>query len=800
MRFALRSLVKTPGFFVIAVAVIAIGIGSNTAMFSIVDAVLLQPLPFRDADRIVTLTHANPRRDMRDATISFAAYEDLAARGRMFSRVAAYTYDSFNLTGAGTPEQLAGVRVTAGFFDILGIPMALGHGFSDADDAPGRPAVVVLARRFWARRFAARPDALGSTLMLNGLPHAVVGALGIDLPPPFDDVDVWVTRIDAPTGFTRPQIAAGLGYLWGLAKLPPAVRIEQVQAAADELVRTYSRANPGNTDSDPDGALRMLPIRERMVGMTRQPLLILAVAVGIVLLIACANVANLLLVRATARRHEIAVRTAIGASRADLVRWLAAESAVLAVAGGLLGTLLAWWLVDLASAALRALPRGSGVHVHGSALAFSLAATVAAGLLFGLIPALRASRQEPVEALRGGGPMASPHARRLGGALLVAEVALSVVLLVAAGLLVRSFVRITGSPTGFRPQGLVSMSVSLPGARYSSPETMRSFVKRVVPAIEMAPGVTSAAASMALPPFVNVVAPYLVGGGPDLPLARRPFAMWTGVSPSYFDTMGIPLLAGRGLTDADDERGRLVVVVSDTLARRAWPNESAVGKRVLVGRFPDFAEVVGVVGDVKNAGLAQPPEPQAYTPYAQRPWPAMRLVIRAGAPDPLAVVNAVRAAVWSVDRELPVTHVETLAESMAGSLATESFITAVLVFFAAAALAIAATGLYGVVAQTVAQRTREVGIRVALGADAGSVLALVGGHALRLVGIGMSIGLLLAFVAARAVRSVVVGVSPFDPVTYGAVLVVLLVTAAAAAIHPARRALAVDPLVALRTE
>jgi predicted permease len=749
----------------------------------------------------VTLTHANPKRDMRDATISFPAFADLEARDRRFARVSAYSYDSFNLTGGDAPpELLPGVRVTASFFDVLGVPMAAGPGFSDADDTPGRSPVVVLSRRFWSRRFAANSAAVGSTLTLNGVPHGIVGALGADLPPPFADVDVWATHVEEVNGFTKQQIATGLGYLWGIARLPPDVRVEQVQADVDEIARSYSRANPGNTDADPEGGFRMVPIRERMVGGSRPPLLMLTAAVGLVLLIACANVANLLLVRATARAHETAVRAALGAGRLHLLEWLGAESAALALAGGVLGTLLAMWLVDLAAAAVRDLPRGSDVHVNGPVLAFSLAATVAAGLLFGLAPALRAARQEPVDALRAGGRTASTHPGRLGAMLVVVEVALSLMLLVGAGLLLRAFVSLVQAPVGFRSDGLVAMNVSLPTTKYGDTDAMRSFMRRIVPALDAVPGVADAAAAMSLPPFVNVMGPYLIAGGPDLPLAKRPFTMWTGISPSYFKTMGIPLLAGRVLTDADDQRAPLVAVVNETLARRGWPNESAVGKRMLVGRFPGFAEVVGVVADVKNSGLSQPVQPQAYTPYAQRPWPTMRLVVRSAAGNPLAVVNSVRAAVWSVDRDLPVTQVETLAEALSGSVATPRFTATLLALFAIAALVIAATGLYGVIAQSVERRTREVGIRVALGADARSVLRIVAGEGLRLVAAGVVVGLIAAIVAARAARSVVFDVSPFDPLVYAVVVLIFLLTAGAASILPVRRALRVDPIVTLRAE
>jgi predicted permease len=456
--------------------------------------------------------------------------------------------------------------------------------------------------------------------------------------------------------------------------------------------------------------------------------------------------------------------------------------------------------VDMASSALSDLPRGSDVHVNAAVLAFSLGATIAAGVLFGLAPAFRAAKQSPADALRAGGRGASPHQGRLGAGLVVFEVALSLTLLVGSGLLLRSFAGLLRVPAGFRPDGLVSMQISLPTTKYGDPQSLRAFMARLEPALGAIPGVAGAAASMSLPPLVTVVAPYQLADGPQRPIAQRPFAAWTGVTPSYFATMGIPLLAGRTPTAADDDRAPLVVVISETLARQAWPGQTAVGKRMLVGRFPDFAEVVGVVGDVKNSGLAQPTQPQAYTPYAQRPWPTMGIVVRSAGGDPLALVNSVRAAVWSLDRDLPITQVETLAESLSGSIATVRVTTMLLSAFSAIALVIAAAGLYGVIAYTVERRTREVGIRMALGASAPSLLALVAAEGLRLVAAGMAIGLVAAAIAGRATQALLVGITATDPLTYLLVVVLFTATACAALILPARRALRVDPLVALRAD
>ena len=377
MRYAIRSLLKAREFTLVAVAVIAIGVGANTAVFSVVDAALLRPLPFRDSSGVFMLSASNPKRAIVDGPFSHPAFVELVARNHVLSGLAAIAPERFNATAGDRPEQLPGARVSASFFDVLGLSPALGRTFTTAEDGPGAPAVAIIGRRYWMRRFAGAPSAIGATLTLNGTPHTVVGALGIDLPPPFDDVDVWAPHVDEITGFPRTLIDGGLGYLTAVARLAPDVRVEQAQGEVDAIAHAYARANPTNTDADPDASLRLVPIRERTVGSTRSPLLVLMGAVGLVLLIACANVANLLLVRATARSHEAAIRMALGASRWDLTRWLGSESLLLALAGGGLGVVLAFWGVDLAASALRGLPRGSEVAVDGRVLAFSLAVSVA---------------------------------------------------------------------------------------------------------------------------------------------------------------------------------------------------------------------------------------------------------------------------------------------------------------------------------------------------------------------------------------------------------------------------------------
>jgi predicted permease len=802
MRYAIRSLLKAREFTLVAVAVMAIGIGPTTAVFSIVDAALLRPLPFKDASRVFILSAFNPKRAIVDGPFSYPSFVELAERDRMLSGLAAVARDRFNATDGDRPEQLPGGRVSASFFDVLGVNAALGRTFTADEDRPGAPAVAVIGRRYWTRRFAGNPGAVGATLTLNGAPYTVVGALGIDLPPPFDEVDVWATHVDEISGFPRTLIAGGLGYLTAVARLAPGLRVEQAQSEVDAIARAYARANPTNTDADPDASLRLVPVRERMVGSARSPLLVLMGAVGLVLLIACANVANLLLVRATARSHEAAVRLALGASRWDLMRWMCSESLLLALTGGAAGVLLAFWSVDLAASALRGLPRGSEVAVDGRVLAFSVAVSLAVGLVFGLIPSSLAARQSPVDALKNGSGGRGSTSSRRGprDAIVVAEVALSLMLLVGAGLQLQSFARLTHVPIGFNADDLLTFRVSLPSSTYADPAAMRSFMARLMPALETTPGVARAAAAMALPPVMTTMAPYVTGDQPLVAIGERPVGQWCAITPDYFATMGIPIVTGRAFTAGDTDRSPLVVVISQGLARRVWPNASPLGKRLLVGRFPGFAEVVGVAGDVKNNGLAREPMPEMYTPYPQRPWPTMQFAVRAAGGDPIGLASAVRAAVLGVDRDLPITRVETMGVAQSDSVATERLMTELLFAFAAVALVMAAAGLYGVIAYTVAERTQEIGVRMALGADPRAVVRLVAADGLRLTAVGMIAGTLAAGVASRAMRGVLFDVSPADPMTYAAVLVLFAATACAALIVPARRALRVDPVTALRTD
>jgi putative ABC transport system permease protein len=798
MRYALRSLIRAPGFSLAAVAILAIGIGANAAMFSVVDAALLRPLPFREAENLYVLGRTNPKRAIAAGPFAYPAYVEMASRQRSLEGLAAFAYDRFNATGSERPEQLPGARVSWTFFNVLGVDRIVGRGFERDDDLRGGPLVAIISRRLWTRMFNAAPDAIGASLTLNGSPFSIVGALPLDLPPPFDSVDVWTTRVDELSGFTRPLIEAGLGYLTAVARVSGA-RLEQARAELDTIVRGYARAHPTNSDADPEATMQFAPIRDAAVGTARPPLAILMGAVGLVLLIACANVSNLLLVRATARSHEVAVRAALGASRIDIIRWLASESILLAAAGGIGGVLLAFWAVDFASSALNGVPRASEVAVNGRALLFSCGVCALAAVAFGIGPSSFALRQSPIDALRSGSRTTAsgrgPH--RL---LVIFEVALSLVLLVGAGLLLQSFRRLTHVPVGFNPSGLLTVRVSLPTSRYPDAAAMRAFMTRTIDTLQAAPGIASASATMALPPAITTMAPYQAGDRPTVGIGERPVGQWCAITPGYFRTLGISLVAGRLITDRDTESSPLVVVISRELAARTWPNDSPIGKKLLVGRFPDFAEVVGVVGDVKNNGLGRDPMVVMYTPYRQRPWPAMQFAIRAASGDPASVATAVTAAFRAVDRDLPLTGVEPMEQTLSDSIATERLIAALVAAFATVALMLSAAGLYAVIAYTVERRTTEIGIRIALGAGPRAVVRLVAAEGLLLAGVGMIVGTALAIVGARVLRTILFGVSPGDPITYAGVLLLFTATALAALVVPTRRALGVDPILALRAD
>jgi putative ABC transport system permease protein len=800
VRFGWRNLTRTRGFALIALAMLALGIGANTAMFSVVNAVLLRPLPFREPGRIVSLSGYNAEQGVSGRGLSYQSFLALQSQTHSFEHLSTFVNDSFTLTGSGEAEELSAARVSAAFFDVLGVHPTFGRGFVPDEDHAGARNVVVLSRGIWMRHFGADPQIVGRSVMLSGISYDVVGVFNSDMPSPYDTVDVWTTKAFEPSMFTPLQVQMGAGYLVVVGRLAPGVMLAAAQSEVDAVARRYVQDNPTFTDADPHSTLRIEPIMDPIVRPIRPALLALTAGVGLVLLIACANLANLLLVRAAARRGEAAVRVALGASRLRIVRQLCTESAMLGIAGGVLGTLVARWTIDLAASQIASLPRGSEIRIDAGVLIFSATVSLVTGVLFGLAPALLASRVNLVEALKGASRSAASGTSRTGRALVIGEVALTLMLLVASGLLLQSFLGLLKVPLGFQPEGLLTMRLSLSPGRFASPEAMAERFERIVARVEQVPGVASAAASLNLPPASLVRAPLYVAGFTPEAMGERPVAVWSGITPQYFSTMRIPLLAGRGFSSHDGAGGQRVAIVSQSLAKKIFGRENPIGHRIQIGRLPGLSEIVGIAGEVKNVGIESEALPQVYSPYVQRPWTSMSLVARAGTAtgDPRRLVGAVRAAIQEVDRDQAVTDVQTMEEGLASSIAQTRVIAVLLGAFAAIAVAMAAAGLYGVIAYTVTQRTREIAVRLALGARPGTVFWLIVRQGLWLTGFGIAFGIAGAIVATRAMSTLLFGVDDLDPLTYVGVSMLLVGVAMAACYLPARRAARISPITALR--
>ncbi len=811
LRFALRVLARSPGFTAVAVAVLALGIGASTAIFSVVDTVLLRPLPYQDPDRLVVVQEGLPKLgpDARGIPLPAPDVLDFRQQNRVFSFLAAYRNSQFDLAEGGEPERITGARVSASLFPMLGIPPARGRAFTEEEDQPGR-LVVVLSDGLWRRRFASDAGILGRTVRLNSQPHTVIGVMprGFSFPqrgPRFhaEPAELWV-----PMAFTPGELRTrgdSFNYCV-LARLKPGVTLERANADIETIARRIQELYPPLVRKDFTVEASAVPYRGQVVSGVRTLLVALLGAVGCVLLIGSANVANLLLVRAAGRHKELAVRVALGAGRLRLIRQLLTESVVLALAGGLLGVLLAFWGSRLLVAAIPGnIPRAQEVAVDLRVLAFTLALSLASGVVFGAIPALAALRANVGEALKEGGrtPSAGAGRGRLRGALVISQMALALVLLIGAGLLVRSFVRLLQTDPGFRPQHVLTVSVSLSGARYGKPGQAQAFFQRLLERLASLPGVQSVGAATTLPLEPDWTRVMTAEGQPEPPAGKFPILAHTAVRGDYFQTMGIPLKRGRLFTPDDQPQAPREVIVSETTARRFWPGLDPVGRRVKWGLKESpvpWLTVVGVVGDVKSGRLDAETQPQTYEPSRQVPgrW-AWFVTVRAER-EPVSLASAVRAEARALDPEQPVTKVRTMEQVISQSTAPRRFNTFLLVVFGAAALLLAALGIYGVMAYSVARRTHEIGVRLSLGARPADVLAMVIRQGMTLVVAGLVLGLAGALALTRVIAGLLYGVQPTDPVTFVAVSVLLAAVALAATWLPAHRAMQVDPAVALRYE
>ncbi len=802
IRFGLRSLRQRPASTVVALITLALGIGVNTAIFSAVDSVLLRPLPLRDPERVVSIWEHGLRAGVDRTEVAPANYVDLRKQNQVFEEVGAFGELSTNLTGAGEPERLDGQLVTANVFSLLGVEPALGRTFSTDEDRLGQHRVVVLSDVLWRRRFNGDPGIVGRNLTLNAESFTVIGVMPPSFFFPVREAELWL-----PWAIS-PEEAAGRGdhYLRVLARLKPGITLEranaEVEAIAGRLSNEYPRTNEGL-------GFRVNSFHEDYVGNLRTPILILFGAVALVLLIACANVANLLLAQATTRRREIAIRMALGARRFVIIRQLLIESLLLAGGGGLLGVFGAIWGVQWLSRLVpESLSKLQSVAIDARVFAFTLGVTVLTAIVFGAVPAFHASRAKPGETLSevGRDVAGGTSGRYVRRVLIVAEVAFAVVLLVGAGLLLRSFQRLRQVNPGFRTDNLLTMRMVLPSTKYSKPEQRRAFYDELLRRVDELPGVDSAGMISFLPlTFSAMNFAFSVEGRASPGDMNLPLALYRVVSPDYFRAMGIPLQRGRFFESRDTAESPPVVVINRRLAEHFWPGEDPTGKRLKVGPVDSpnpWATVAGVVGNVRQGGLYDEPSFELYVPYAQewRGFVAPRdLVVRTnGNPEQLAA--AVRQTVWAVDKEQPISNVRTMDQVMAGAVSRERFQTLLLALFATLALVLACVGLYGVISYAVVQRTHEIGVRMALGAQPGDVLRLVINQGMVLTLIGLVAGVGISFVVTRVMSEMLYGVTPRDPLTFAGVPVVLGVIALLACYIPARRATKVDPLVALRYE
>ena len=806
LRYALRALRKSPGFTLVAALTLALGIGANSAIFSVVYGVLLRPLPYRDADRLVTVNHLYPSLKGLEAGVSAPGFVDYRDRSRVFAGVAVQAGWQPSLTGRGDPERLTGSRVSGQFFSTLGVGAALGRTLRPDEDQPGRENVVVLSDGFWRRRFGGDRAAIGQTLTLDGVPHEVVGVM----PPTFRDYFVRPAELWRPIALTAEQITGGRTNEWLTltARLRPGVTAEQAQAEmrtlAEQLKRQYPEAFPA------DWSLAVASLRDKGTGGVRPALLVLFGAVGLVLLIACANVANLLLARAAGRAREVAVRTALGAQRGRIVRQLLTESVVLALGGGALGLLLAQFGVQALGAFSQAAAGAAGpaepVGLDAPVLLFALALSVGTGLLFGLAPALQAAGGGLQQSLREGGRGAAGDraAQLVRRGLIVAEVALALMLLAGAGLLVKSFTRLLGVDPGFDPRNVLTATVALPAAGYASDTQRVAFFDELLPRIAAIPGVQAVGASSGLPLTGSGWTQSFDAEGYQPPAGQpSPWGEFKVITPGYPQVMRVPLVRGRGFTEQDGPGAPAVALVDEELVRRYWPGQDPIGKRLDFGTTASgrrrLLEVVGVLRHVRQQGLDDDARVQVYVPHKQRGLDRMSLVIRT-AGDPLQVVPLVRAAVQQVDRDQPIADVRTMDALLAESVGQRRLSTVLLALFAGVALALACIGLYGVTAYAVTQRTREIGVRMALGAAGSQVVGAFVRDGLRLTALGLALGLAGAVAGGRLIASQLYEVEPTDPVTLGATAATLAVVAALASYLPARRATRVDPIAALRAE
>ena len=806
LRYGARMLLKQPGFTVVAVIALALGIGANTAIFSVVNAILLRPLNYKDSDRLVQINHNYPKLDLK-ASVSGAGYTHYRDNCAAFETVGAASPWPVNLTETGDPERLQGMAVSHTFLPMLGIEPARGRVFTAEEDQPGLNRVVVLSDALWQRRFGGDPNLVGHTIKLNGESYTVIGVM----PPAFQFGREFAQQIDlySPIALTPQQLDPRRWrseFLFVVAKLKPGVTLDQAQAEMDTIAANVRQEYFGGGDAnDPSSwGLLLRSLRETIVGEIRPALLVLLAAVAFVLLIACANVANLLLARAALRHKEIAIRSALGAGRRRVIRQLLTESILLATVGGAIGLALAYLGIRaLPSLNEDKIPRAAEIGIDTRVLFFTAGIALLTGVLFGLFPAWQTSKSDLHAVLKEGGRSGSAR-RSVRGLFVVAEVALALVLLVGAGLLLKSFQKLQDVNPGFKAEHLLTMQLSPPATKYREPQQIDAFFQQALDKIKGLPGVQSAGISTSVPMSgFNSAGSFVIEGRTTPPGEMSPWGNRWFAGASYFQTLEVPLVKGRYFDDRDVRDAPQVAIIDETMERKFWPDENPIGRRISFQRDPQgnpiWREVVGVVGHVKHRGLEGESPVQYYIPFRQMPVNGVFLVVRT-AMEPTSLAGAVRGAIQEVDPELPVFRVTTMERMVEDSMTQRRFAMTLLSVFAFVALILASVGLYGVMSYSVTQRTNEIGIRMALGAKVTDVLAMVVRQGMTLSLAGVGIGLAGAFALTHVMRNLLFGVSATDPLTYAAVALVLAGVSLLACFVPARRATKVDPMEALRYE
>ena len=797
VKYALRAMRKNLGFTIAIVLTIALGIGANTAMFSVIHAVLLKPLSYFEPDRVVLLT--------RGATL--VRYNEMQAASQSYTGLGAYSLptEDMALSGVTEPEVLSGVRVSGNFLRILGVAPLRGRDFRLDEDVAGAAPVVMISAELWQRRFAANPQIIGTSIMLAGEPHTIVGVLPAGFQFPSSGVDVWVTKPSERAGMaaeSRP--ISPILRIFG--RLKSEVSIQQANAELAVFMQAYAVAHPAMLDAKHDPPDTLQPLKVELVSDVRSKLWMLFGAVGFVLLIVCANIGSLLLARATSRAKEFAVRAAIGAGRARIIRQLLAESVLLAFIGGVLGTALAAiGLRVIRGMTFVDLPRVGEIRMDGTVLGFALVISLVTGVLFGLLPSLIASRPDLAAILRGSGEdagtMKSARWFSSRGLLVVGQVALSVVLLIGASLLIESLAHLQKVDPGFQSSGILTMKISLPSTRYDTNEKKIAFYEELISKAKAQPGVRNAAITWILPMTGWAGSPVQLAAQPPLKLNQRPIAVLEAITPEYFHTMGIALRRGREFTAHDTAHSSPAVIIDESMARVFWPQypngPDPIGQTVLIGIRPQPIEIVGVVADVLQSGRDQAPRAEMYRPYTQMPMQASMLAVRTNG-DPHSFTNTIRNQVLAIDRDQPVSSVSTMDEVVEESEGQLRLIMRLLGVFAGAATLLTVIGLYGVIAYSVVQRTKEIGIRTALGAQRGDVLKLIVRQGLWLALIGVVVGMIAGFALTRVMKDLLFHVSATDPTTFIGVSLLFVVVALLASYVPARRAGGIDPLVILR--